>query len=169
MWEPSSRDTDGDSDGDLDREDEVVVRSSKTGMISWMRFSAEVRAMLDWVGGGGRVDLWSCLARMRARRLVARVVVVVAAVVVVVAGGFWAQDDDVEVDFEQEEEEEDFCCARMAPALRSSRRCWPLARRGEIFNSEVHSVIGARGSCDVNVVSRAAAGVGLRILQFFSW
>ena len=35
-----------------------------------------------------------------------------------------------------------FCWALMAPALRSSNRRCPLEKRGAIFDSEVHGVIG---------------------------
>ena len=42
--------------------------------------------------------------------------------------------------------ERGFCWALMAPALRSSRRRWPLERRGLSFEREVHGVIGNKGS-----------------------
>lgn len=55
---------------------------------------------------------------------------------------------------------EDDCWARMAPALRSSSRRWPLARRGDILETEVHMVIGARGSSEMKVDGEVEVEVG---------
>lgn len=91
--------------------------------------------------------------RMRDRRLSLRLVVAAAAAPLL--GGVREPSGRGLVDLDE------FCCARIAPALRSSRRCWPLARSGDIFETEAQSVIEARGSCEVNA---PAVGVVVVVL-----
>lgn len=131
-------------DGVACRPDDVdVVRISRMGTISFKRCRADLRCRVVGDGGGARVDWWCCLARMRERRLEVLWVGVVGLGLEV--GGV---ESEVAVLVDES-------WARMAPALRSSRRRWPLARRGDVLEVEVQVFIGARESAEMNVEGEA--------------
>lgn len=131
-------------------DDVDVVRISRMGTISSKRWRADLRCKVVGDGGGGRVDWWCCLARMRERRLEVLWVGVVGLGVEV--GGFVGVESEVVVLVDES-------WARMAPALRSSRRRWPLARRGVVLEVEVQGFIGARESAEMNVEGEAEVGL----------
>lgn len=117
-----------------------AVRISSTGMTSWRRWRVDLRASVSGDWGAGRVDWWSCLASMRERRLEERKVV--GAFVAHVEGSLGKLLVRVF----------DLCWALIAPALRSERRSWPLARRGPVFEREAHGVMGARARAAMKVL-----------------
>lgn len=119
----------------LDRLPEVV-RISKTGMTSSRRCSAFLRARASGEGGGGRVAWWSCFAWIRSRREELRL-----------CTAFGRADGAEEVVFRGEAAES---WARITPAFKSVRRLWPLARRGDIFEREAQTEMGASGRVAMN-------------------
>lgn len=115
------------------------------------RWRAAVRVWEAFVGGGGRVRAWACLAFMRSRRELERFRGdSLFAFVVVVEDSSVFNDDGVVGKVVFFDAVDSFFCV-MAAFRSSSLRC-PFAKVGEILSRERQAFMGSKGRFDMNVV-----------------